>query len=95
LTLGGSRDPGLRPPLVDEYSGSTTDADFTKQALNLPLPDRLQLVDDLWESILAQAEEIPLTDGQRDELDRRVARYEANPESAKPWGEVRDRLWGK
>ncbi len=71
------------------------DADFTKQALNLPLPDRLQLVDDLWESILAQAEEIPLTDGHRDELDRRVARYEANPESARPWDEVRDRLWGK
>ena len=70
------------------------DADFTKQALSLSLPDRLQLVDDLWESILAQVEQIPLTDAQRGELDRRVARYEANPESASPWGEVRDRLWG-
>ncbi len=71
------------------------DTDLTKQALSLPLPDRLQLVDDLWESILAQVEEIPLTDAQRAELDRRVARFEANPESAKPWGEVRDRLWGQ
>jgi putative addiction module component (TIGR02574 family) len=71
------------------------DADLTKQALSLPLPERLQLVDDLWESILAQVEEIPLTDAQRSELDRRVARYEANPETAKPWSEVRDRLWGQ
>lgn len=71
------------------------DADLTKQALSLPLPDRLQLVDDLWESILAQVEQIPLTDAQRGELDRRVAHYEANPESAKPWGAVRNRLWGQ
>ena len=69
------------------------ESDLTKQALNLPLPDRLQLVDELWESILAQAEEVPLTDAQRAELDRRLARYEANPESARPWDEVRKRLW--
>ena len=69
------------------------DADLTKQVLNLPLPDRIALVEELWESILSQADEVPLTDAQRAELDRRLARYEADPDSAKPWDEVRSRLW--
>ena len=71
------------------------DADLTKQALELPLSQRLQLVDELWESILAQAEDIALTDAQREELDRRLARYHADPTSARPWDEVRERLFGK
>ena len=71
------------------------DADLTKQALSLPLAERMRLVDELWESILLQADEVPLTDEQRAELDRRLARYEADPSTASPWDEVRARLWDK
>jgi putative addiction module component (TIGR02574 family) len=71
------------------------DADLIKQALGLPLTERIQLVEELWESILSQADEVPLTDAQRAEIDRRLARYEADPTTASPWDEVRARLWDK
>ncbi|HQR38926.1 MAG TPA: addiction module protein [Blastocatellia bacterium] len=69
------------------------DADLTKQVLSLSLPDRIALIDELWESILSQADEVPLTDAQRAELDRRLARHDANPGSARSWDDVRSRLW--
>ena len=34
---------------------------------------------------------LPLTQAQMDELDRRFADYEANPDEGVPWEEVRDR----
>jgi putative addiction module component (TIGR02574 family) len=71
------------------------DANLAKEALNLPLAERIELVEELWESILAHPEALPLTDAQRAELDRRLARFEENPDSASPWETVRDRLWGQ
>ena len=42
-----------------------------KRALGLPLEDRLQLVEDLWDSLAAEPEAIPVPDWHRGELDRR------------------------
>jgi len=47
------------------------------------------------QSLPAEADAVPLTDEQRAELDRRLARYEQDPTSASPWDEVRKRLWGE
>ena len=69
------------------------DANLTKQVLSLPLSQRLELVDELWDSIYAEADDIPITEELRAEIDRRLARYKADPTTAKPWDEVRKRLW--
>jgi putative addiction module component (TIGR02574 family) len=69
------------------------DTDLTKEVLNLPIAERIELVYQLWDSILDNPESIPLTDAQRAELDRRLARYEQDPSTAVPWEEVRKRLW--
>ena len=45
---------------------------------DLPLERRLQLVEDLWDSIAADQSALPLTTAQRHELDRRLAAYEAD-----------------
>jgi putative addiction module component (TIGR02574 family) len=58
----------------------------------LPLAERLELVEDLWNSIAGDSEQLALTQAQMDELDRRFADYEANPDAGVPWEEVRDRL---
>ena len=42
----------------------------------LPLDERIKLVEDLWESIAAEQEALPLTLTQRKELDRRLDAYE-------------------
>lgn len=58
----------------------------------LPIPERIQLVEDIWDSIAEDARTLPLTDEQRAELDRRWAEHEADPSSAIPWDQVRDEL---
>ena len=58
----------------------------------LPIPDRIQLVEDIWDSIAEDARALPLTDEQRAELDRRWAEHEADPASAIPWDQVREDL---
>ena len=59
--------------------------------LRLSVPERIQIVEDIWDSIAATPEQLPLTDGQRTELDRRLEAHEADPSSALPWDEVHAR----
>ena len=60
--------------------------------LSLSIKDRLRLVGEIWDSIAASPEEIPLTASQRKELDRRKRQHRRNPTAAKPWSEIKDRL---
>ncbi len=59
---------------------------------SLSVPERIQLVEDLWDSIAASAEEVPLTAAQREELDRRLDEFERDPDSGRPWPEVRSEI---
>ncbi|MCW3490404.1 addiction module protein [Dethiobacter alkaliphilus] len=43
---------------------------------NLPLDERIKLVQDLWDSISADQNKLSLTDEQKDELDRRIDAFE-------------------
>ena len=45
---------------------------------HLPIADRIQLVEDLWDSIAADQDALPLTFDQREELDRRLDAYESD-----------------
>ncbi|MBN1361170.1 MAG: addiction module protein [Sedimentisphaerales bacterium] len=56
----------------------------------LPLAERIQLVEDLWDSIARSHEEdLPIPEWQKAELERRRSEYVKHPESAKPWSEVK------
>lgn len=63
---------------------------YLADLLTLSPAERLQLAQDLWDSLPEEA--VPLTDEQVRELERRLADHEANPGAAIPWQEVRDRL---
>src|SRR6266436_2902455 len=63
-----------------------------KHAPSLSVEDRLELIEELWESLVATPEAIPVTDAQRRELARRRRVHARNPSAAKSWGEVRARL---
>jgi len=56
----------------------------------LPVPERLQLVEDLWDSIARSNAEIPIPKWQIDELDRRKQNYLRNPDSGRTWDEVKE-----
>jgi putative addiction module component (TIGR02574 family) len=52
--------------------------------------ERLQLVEDLWDSL--SPGDIPLTTAQAEELDRREALHQADPQRGRPWREVLDEI---
>ena len=58
------------------------------------MEDQAQLVQRLRDRLEDQAYELELTDGQKAELDRRLAAYEQNPDAGSSWEEVKGRLWG-
>jgi putative addiction module component (TIGR02574 family) len=55
----------------------------------LGIEDRLELVEQIWDSIAADSPAVPLTDPQRTELDRRIADHEANPDDVVSWEKVK------
>lgn len=55
----------------------------------LSVDERLQLVEELWDSIAADSAAVPLTPAQRAELDRRLADHVANADAGVPWDEVK------
>lgn len=66
------------------------------ELFKLSVEERLQLVEDLWDSIAADTENLPpLSQDQIAEIERRLAEHEKNPERARPWEEVRERLWSR
>jgi putative addiction module component (TIGR02574 family) len=54
----------------------------------LPLDQRIQLVEELWDSIAAEQGVVPLTSEQRAELDRRLDAYELDRDAGRPADEV-------
>jgi putative addiction module component (TIGR02574 family) len=62
--------------------------------LRLSVAERIQLVEDIWDSIAVEPDALTLSDEQREELDRRLADQEANPGVGRAWSEVKTRLLG-
>ncbi len=58
----------------------------------LTIAERIQLVEDLWDSISQAEEVLDLTDAQRAELDRRLATHAKRPGVAVPWAALRAEL---
>ena len=51
--------------------------------------ERLQLVEDLWDSIAQEDEALPVSNEQSEELRKRKANYLAHPTSGRTWDEVK------
>lgn len=55
----------------------------------LSVEDRLALMHEIWDSIAAEPRDTHLGDAQRDELERRMAEHEQDPQDVVPWGQVK------
>ena len=62
--------------------------------LKLSRAERLQLVEDLWDSIAKEDDESPISAEKRDELRRRKERFLRHPASARSWEQVKERARG-
>jgi putative addiction module component (TIGR02574 family) len=59
---------------------------------SLSVADRLQLLEEIWNSLVETPDAIPVTAAQRRELERRRRAHARNPSAAKSWTQVRARL---
>jgi putative addiction module component (TIGR02574 family) len=59
---------------------------------NLSPEQRLDLLEEIWESLSANPDAVPMTQPQREELDRRLDELDAEGPVGIPWDEVYRRL---
>jgi len=53
--------------------------------LELSIPERIQLVEDIWDTITAKASSIELPPEEKSIIDVRLEKYHQNPKSGSPW----------
>jgi putative addiction module component (TIGR02574 family) len=62
------------------------------QILELPAAERVELAQQIWESVFDHPEGVLLTTPQREELERRWITFEQNPDEGEPWEDVKRAL---
>ena len=58
----------------------------------LSVSERIQLAEDLWDSIIDKQEDLPLDPVQQQELDLRLAQHRQDPNAGSTWETVKQRL---
>lgn len=58
----------------------------------LSLGERMLLVEEIWDSIAAEAESLEVPQSHKDELDRRLTAHDTEPGSGSNWEDVKTRL---
>ena len=60
--------------------------------LRLSISERIQLVEDIWDSITDTPEQLVVTEAQQHELDRRIELYRQDPAVGVTWPELQQKL---
>jgi len=76
-------------PFSGYLCGMTTQL---QELRSLPISERVQLVEDLWDSIAQDASEITLAQDQIDLLDKRLDAVDKNPREGTPWEIAKQRI---
>ena len=58
----------------------------------LTIAERIQLVQDIWDSITVDADDVTISDAQKKELERRLELYYQNPHQVSSWEEVKQKF---
>ncbi len=66
----------------------------SQEIKKLSVAERILLVEEIWDSIVADQESLELTEAQKRELDRRLEAYQASPEEGSSWEDVKRRITG-
>ncbi len=60
--------------------------------LELSIPERIQLVEDIWDTIASKADAVELTEEEKSIIDERLEEYHKNPDLGSPWEDVFKRI---
>lgn len=69
-----------------------TSRNLTIELLSLSTAEKIELVEELWESIPEDDEALALTSEQRIDLAQRLAEADADPDGGTPWEAVREQV---
>lgn len=58
----------------------------------MSIAERIQLAEDIWDSILTTTETLPITEAQQQELDNRLKQYGQKPDEGSSWQAIKERL---
>ena len=64
----------------------------TVDIAELPLDERIQLVEDIWDTIAELPDTVEVPDWHKAELDKRLESYHANDREGTPWSELKAKL---
>jgi len=86
-----------RCPRADEILGHQIQFEIMSrvpidQILELPAAERVELAQQIWESVFDHPEGVLLTTPQKEELERRWIAFEQNPDEGEPWEDVKRSL---
>ena len=86
----------VKPYGPDSCMATTMNESLVTELLKLTPAERIQLAEDLWDSVAAHPESLPpISDEQRTEMERRLADHRRDPSSAVSLEQVRARLWSR
>ena len=63
-----------------------------EEILELPAAERVELAQQIWESVSEHPDDLSLTPAQRDELERRWIAFQERPDEGEPWEDVKKSL---
>lgn len=58
----------------------------------LDVAERILLAEEIWNSVAAEQERVPITNAQKNELERRINAYQHSPRKGSTWTEVNDKI---
>ena len=65
---------------------------LTEDLKKLTKPEKLLLINDLWDDIIQDSSDIPLTSKQEKKLDQRYAEFLENPDEGQSWDAFKKEL---
>lgn len=80
------------------FSSKLISMDITatlNEIATLSVEDRIRIVQAIWDSIAAEQVYPDLSDAQKQELDRRIADYDSNPDNVLTWEEIKASIKGQ
>ena len=62
--------------------------------LEMSVAERMRLAQDIWDSIASEPASVPISDAERDEIERRVEERDRSPGPTIPWEQVKKQVMG-
>ncbi len=66
-----------------------TTQELMREIAPLDVAERIELIGNIWDTVVDSPGEIPMTQEQCDELDRRIAEHEKNPQEGIRWQDLK------